>query len=592
MPTGISGSFDVSAGQSVTMRINYTENYDAVANTSTLTVSMRGLAANMTNTTWYLDGTISVNGTTIASFSSSQGYIRLSVAYANTWYDVTNSGSAASWTSGSIAHNTDGSKTTTVSVNFSGYIRGGTSGSELTASGSKSVTLTTIPRASTIAATDANIGAVSMIAVNKRGSSYTHSIAYSFGGLTGYVTASGGVSTSEVKFSGTSVGFTVPTSFYAKIPSAKTGVCTLTCRTYSGSAQIGSAQTCKFTATADKASCAPTVSGTVKDVNTATTALTGDANKLVRYRSTAQCAITATAKHSATIQTKTIAGVAVSGASRDIAAVESGKFTFSATDSRGYTTSATVSKTLVAYVPLTCNVSAARNGPTTGKATVSLSGNCFNGSFGAVSNTLTVSYRYRKSGGSWNSKVSVTPTRSGNTWKGSFSLTGLTYTAAWEVEVTAADKLDSVTRKVTISRGIPVFDWGQNDFQFNVPMSAAALAGRVEGQTFTNNTRIIVTPAITYSLLGLSSSVTDEVFLRDAIKQLCKWYPSEKEALFISKISPNYRGVAFTFIYDTSNLTGDEKLPTACGLAFKCVNKMFRYSVTAEGNYSFINQSS
>lgn len=362
-----------------------------------------------------------------------------------------------------IAHNTDGSKTLSVSFSID-MAKDSYAPGPINVTG-QSMTLTIIPRASTIGATDANIGAVSMIAVNKKSSTYTHSIAYNFGSLSGYITSSGSISSTEVKFSGTSVSFTVSKGFYAQIPNAKTGVCTLTCKTYSGATQIGNAQTCTFTVTAAEANCKPTVSGTVVDSNDTTKALTGNENKLVRYYSTALCTITAAAKNHATISSKTIGGATVSGTTRTIPNVESGRMTFAAKDSRGYSASATVNATMVPYVKLTNNAVGTRTEPTTGNAKLTIKGDYFNGSFGAVSNALTV--KWRSSGGTY---VTVTPTISGNTYLAEVELSGLDYTQAYSYEVVVSDKLASVTKTVIIGKGVPVFDWGENDFNFHVPI--------------------------------------------------------------------------------------------------------------------------
>ena len=362
-----------------------------------------------------------------------------------------------------IAHNTDGSKKLSVAFSID-IAKDSYAPGPINVTG-QSMTLTTIPRASTIGATDANIGAVSMIAINKKSSTYTHSIAYNFGSLSGYITSSGSISSTEVKFSGTSVSFTVSKGFYAQIPNAKTGVCTLTCKTYSGATQIGNAQTCTFTVTAAEANCKPTVSGTVVDSNDTTKALTGNENKLVRYYSTALCTITAAAKNHATISSKTIGGATVSGTTRTIPNVESGRMTFAAKDSRGYSASATVNSTMIPYVKLTNNAVGTRTEPTTGNAKLTIKGDYFNGSFGAVSNALTV--KWRSSGGTY---VTVTPTISGNTYLAEVELSGLDYTQAYTYEVVVSDKLASVTKNVTIGKGVPVFDWGENDFNFHVPI--------------------------------------------------------------------------------------------------------------------------
>ena len=363
-----------------------------------------------------------------------------------------------------IAHNTDGSKKLSVAFSIDMAKAPYTPG-PINVTG-KSMTLTPIPRASTIGATDANIGATSMIAVNRKSSGYTHSIAYKFGTLSGYITESGGVSTAESKFTNTSIAFTVPTSFYSQIPNAKTGTCTLTIRTYSDTTQIGDTQTCTFTATAAEADCKPTVSGVVVDSNDITKPLTGDESKLIRYYSTALCTITATAKNSATISSKTIGGTAVSGTTSSIPNVESGNVVFEAKDSRGYSASDTVNATMVPYVKLTNNAIGGRTDPTSGNATLTIKGNYYNGSFGAIDNILEI--KYRIGDGEY---VMIAPTVNDNTYSASASLTGLDYTQAYNVEIVATDKLASVSQTVTIGKGIPVFDWGEGSMNIHVPLS-------------------------------------------------------------------------------------------------------------------------
>lgn len=363
-----------------------------------------------------------------------------------------------------LTHNTDGSKSMTIKVEAGIY------NWAINKSGSGTFTLDTIPRASTIGASDANIGAKSTIVVTRKSTDYTHSIAYKFGDLTGYITASGDVSATEVKFSDTSISWTIPAAFYAQIPNAKTGTCTLTIKTYSGSTQIGDAKMDTLTVTAAQSLCAPSVSGSVVDSNATTKALTGDERKLVRYYSTALCTITATAQNSATISEKKIGGTAVSGNTRSVDNVEVDSFSFYVKDSRGYEASIDVDFTLVPYVILTNNSSGQRTDPTSGNAKLTVKGDYFNGSFGSVSNDLTIKYRFREVDGTYGSYTTVTPTISSNSYTVTLSLSGLDYEHAYEFEVVVSDKLATVTKVVTIKQGIPVFDWGRSDFRINVAL--------------------------------------------------------------------------------------------------------------------------
>lgn len=362
-----------------------------------------------------------------------------------------------------VVHNDDGNKTVSVEIEVwtdsNPYL-------PIYISGSGNVKLTQILRESTISATDANIGAVSMIAVNRRSAAYTHSIRYTFGSLSGYITADGGVSASEVKLSSTYIGWTVPATFYGQIPSAKSAKCTLTCKTYSGSTQIGSAKTCTLTCVASESACAPQVTASVAASDTITPTLTGSNTKLIRYCSDALCTISATAHNSATLKQKRIAWQVIDGTTRTISAIEADAVTFDATDSRGYTTSVTLPVDLVPYVKLTCRVSTARETPTGDKVMLSLSGSYYNGSFGAASNALTLKYKV-DGASTW---TAVTPTITDNTYSAEVELIGVSYNAAHTLSVVAADKLATVQVGDTIKRGVPVFDWGELDFEFHIPV--------------------------------------------------------------------------------------------------------------------------
>lgn len=355
------------------------------------------------------------------------------------------------------------------------------SGNTYTVSGNVSVKATAQVLASSIGATDANIGSTSTITITKYNSSYYHSIQYKFGSLSGYITSSGGTQSTEVKFSNTSVAFRIPTSFYAEIPNAKTGKCTITCRTYSSSGStsvLGNATTCTITLTATGA---PDVSGTVVDTNTTTVALTGSNSKLIRYKSTATATISATAKNSSSIVSKFINGSTVSDNTKVYNNCSETSFVFKAVDSRGYSTSVTKTPTVVAYIQLTINPVLLRPTPTGSNITMSFSGDFYRGSFGAATNTLTIRYRYKESGGSYGAWKTVESTKivfgsRSYTSSETFALDDeFNYRKEYQFQVQAVDgtseyPLSTVTKNITVPRGIPVFDWGENDFNFNVPV--------------------------------------------------------------------------------------------------------------------------
>lgn len=328
-------------------------------------------------------------------------------------------------------------------------------------------TLDIDPAASSIGATDANIGAISVLSVNRKDAAYTHSVAYQFGGLSGYLADAGGtLSNSEEKLSAVSLSFPIPENFYTQIPNDPSGTCTLTIRTYSGDTLIGS-EICNFKVTAAEDVCRPEVIGTVVDVNEVTLALTGDETVLVKGMSTALCTMTTEAKNGAILKSRTIGGVAVTENERTILNIEQAEVLFTATDSRGYTGRYTaMPSSIVEYVPLTCNVTAKRTDPTSGNVSLYIDGKSFIGSFGVADNTLKV----------WCSIGDGEPmelaTQIGeSSYEVNAMLNGLDYKSSHRLTVVVEDKLMTVTKTVTVGKGIPVFDWGENDFNFNVPVT-------------------------------------------------------------------------------------------------------------------------
>lgn len=352
-----------------------------------------------------------------------------------------------------IPHNSDGSKNFTISA-VSGWIYGnGDYYGE-----AKSFTLPTIPRASSVSCSTANIGSKATITINRASTSFTHTLTYSFGSLSGTI---------ATKTSNTNISWTIPTTFYGQIPNAKSGKGTITCQTYNGSTLIGSKST-SFTATVSESASKPTLSPTVSDSNSTTTALTGDSSKFIKYYSKASVATGAQARNSATLKSQkiTCGAKSITSASGTINAVESGSFIFRATDSRGYTTTQTVKKTLIDYIKLTCSLNA--GAPTTaGVATLKISGNYWNGNFGKVANTLTVQYRYKAQGGNYGSWTTVSATKSNNTYSATATISGLNYQTTYVFQARAIDKLATKNTNEQTRRTTPVFDWSKNDFNVN-----------------------------------------------------------------------------------------------------------------------------
>ena len=226
----------------------------------------------------------------------------------------------------------------------------------------------------------------------------------------------------------------------------------------------------------------PTVTATVVDSNSTTVALTGDSSTFVKYYSNAKYTITATALKGASIKSyaASVGGKRSTTASGTINAVESASFTFSATDSRKNSTPVSVNETLINYVKLSATLKVTT--PTTdGDATLTVSGNYFNGSFGSTSNTLTVKYRQKVGSGSYEDWITSTATLSGNTYTLTVPLSGLDYMTSYTYQAQVVDALATITTPAKTVRATPVFDWDSDDFNFNVLVDVS------KGVTFNKN---------------------------------------------------------------------------------------------------------
>ena len=227
----------------------------------------------------------------------------------------------------------------------------------------------------------------------------------------------------------------------------------------------------------------PTLNPTAVDSNATTVALTGNNNVFVKHYSTATMTFNAAAKKEANIiyqeiqvdGKKAFNEIVNANAPIDKPNVITPTFKFIAKDSRGNTIEKTITKNAVNYIKLTCEqtVKPELVGETTAKATITIKGNYFNGSFGAANNTLTIQVRRTDDSGTmgaWQT-VSGTPTLSNGTYTLTTTITGLKYDKAYTFQSRAIDKLATVEAPQYTAKLTPVFDWGESDFKFNVPVT-------------------------------------------------------------------------------------------------------------------------
>lgn len=235
MATGKSGYLDVTImPQSVgKVRLFWREDYDEIANYSTITVTdIQGCLEHRIG--WaYVSASLTAGSVTILPdtdggwmFSANEDPNLRSVVSASDWQQP-----FIPVTSDPIYHNADGTKTVTLTFTLHDVTApdvgfNGANDQQV----SQTVTLTEIPRASSVTVSGSTIGSPLLLTVERANSAFLHTLTYTFGTVTEQIAEQ-----SEL----ISFRWTPPMELCRQIPSAESGVCTVTCDTYSGGKCIG-----------------------------------------------------------------------------------------------------------------------------------------------------------------------------------------------------------------------------------------------------------------------------------------------------------------------------------------------------------------
>ena len=225
----------------------------------------------------------------------------------------------------------------------------------------------------------------------------------------------------------------------------------------------------------------PTVTFTARD-GAGFGGITGDATKvLIKGVSYVLYEIAASGKKGATIKSYSVTN---GSNTRSTASGEfwissnNGTFNYVVTDSRGNTTKGTYTFSVVDYIVPTCNISAT-NPTAAGDMVLKISGNIFFGAIGKSENVINLTYRYKENNGSYTAwKYPTETTLGNNTYSTTINISGLNYKSTYTIEARVEDLIftDSnykggIYSEAIKVKSIPVFDWGENDFNFNVPVT-------------------------------------------------------------------------------------------------------------------------
>lgn len=268
--------------------------------------------------------------------------------------------------------------------------------------------------------------------------------------------------------------------------------------------------------------CTPTFNPTIVDTNSITIELTGNSSIIVRHKSVVSVNSGAAGAKHATITSQFIraGGQYLNSGSGTLTNLTNGYFEFRATDNRGITGSHDLLvATFVDYSEVTCkqNVSIGLDDSdnTTATARITLEGAYFNGSFGVKNNTLEFEYRIKEAGRSWSEKaneswqeLTVDPaylTIANGRYTYKTELAGLDYSKSYVIQCKAKDKLTEAPSSEYQVQTRPVFDWGSDDFNFNVPVTFKGGVNPIEIPASTDlNT--LTTPGLYRCLLNATAA--------------------------------------------------------------------------------------
>lgn len=315
-------------------------------------------------------------------------------------------------------------------------------------------------------------------AISTEGSSTSgighYSIEYEFGELTGVIKDK--IYPSNVP---ATITWKVPMAFYKEIPYAtsKTGKI-ISYYTSAGKKAVNYTSTFIAKIPDDAV---PTIEATVVTTDAISSQLSGNTSTIINGVSNVQVNLYAAATPGAYVKNKWFQNLPnyypmTHGTSQTFVGHYNGVFKFGATDTRNRSATKTITLAAIDYKSPTISIDGVDIN-TDGVATIDISGTWFKGSFGKVSNDITVSYRYKSnsssSWGSWTTIPNITKNDDG-TYSATTTKSGLSYTETYNFEARVQDAINTVSSKEYTAKSLPVFDWSADDFNFNVPVSVLA----------------------------------------------------------------------------------------------------------------------
>lgn len=334
------------------------------------------------------------------------------------------------------------------------------------------VELTTIPRASKITATTANVEEATTININKAVENFTTTLKYKFDDLEEIIVEKTPLG---------SYGWIIPSTFYEKMKDKLSEECTIIAITYNGEENLGQQET-TFNVTINQEKNKPNIEiNNIIDVNPKTIELTGNSEKLIKFLSNAKISISKSAKNYASLEEVNVNGINLNLDDNEVIIenITNNEFIATAIDSRNLSNQDKKSKEealFVDYVPLTLSALFKRKTPTDGKVILTYNGNYFDGNFGAVQNELKMfySYKIKDSADDFSEWIEINPQiiENENRFAGEIELNEtFDYENVYSFKLSINDKISNVDKSSTynqdVGRGKPGHWWNKKAFYIN-----------------------------------------------------------------------------------------------------------------------------
>ena len=386
--------------------------------------------------------------------------------------------------SSTISHNADGTKSFALSCTFNPN-----NGLHGTITVSASLSLTTIPRSSSVSVSAGVIGSSVTININRQSSSFKHTVRYAWAGKSGTIATNVDTSTS----------WTIPLDFANDIPNSASGTGTIYVDTYSGSTKTGT-QSTTFTASVP-GNVKPTFSGvTLSDVNGVAQNLISNGNTFIQVISNIKVAFNGAVGSYGSSITGYYAEIVGKNQSTSSNGGSLGimnyhgtiKIRASVSDSRGrWSDTREVSVTVLEYFAPALSFSIARTGSTSSTLTVTRNAKIAPLTVsGSQKNTMTLTFKVAKLGtnaftvdngpatGSWTSISSLVNSQA--------NLAG-NYLAnqSWVVIGILEDKFTRTEFMVNVATESVVFSYDRSGVGVNKIRERGALD--VKGDIFAND---------------------------------------------------------------------------------------------------------